>query len=94
MPTKKIKVNFQKRPTRSNAAHNLRCKTKKRGNQACRDIYILAIIFFLWYCPVLERGTIQMVQLKQNDAINRTENNKSSVGANALAEDVCYVEVE
>ena len=35
-----------------------------------------------------------MVQAKQNDAINRTENNKSSVGACALAEDVCYVEVE
>lgn len=35
-----------------------------------------------------------MVQAKQNDAINRTENNKSSVGADALAEDVCYVEVE
>ena len=35
-----------------------------------------------------------MVQSKQNDAINRTENNKSSVGACALTEDVCYVGVE
>ena len=35
-----------------------------------------------------------MVQSKQNDAINRTENNKSSVGAAAPAEDVCYVGVE
>ena len=35
-----------------------------------------------------------MVQAKQNDAINRTENNKSSGGAGALTEDVCHVEVE
>ena len=35
-----------------------------------------------------------MVQSKQNDAINRTRKRKSSVGANALAEDICYVEVE
>ena len=35
-----------------------------------------------------------MVQAKQNDAIKRTENNKSSVGAYALTEDVCHVEVE
>ena len=35
-----------------------------------------------------------MVQAKQNDAVNRTGNKTSSVGAGALAEDVCYVEVE
>lgn len=35
-----------------------------------------------------------MVQSKQNDVVNRTENNKSSVGACALTEDVCYVGVE
>ena len=35
-----------------------------------------------------------MVQAKQNDAVNRKINDKSSVGANALAEDICYVEVE
>ena len=35
-----------------------------------------------------------MVRSKQNDANNRTENNKSSVGAGALAGDVCHVEVE
>ena len=35
-----------------------------------------------------------MVQAKQNDAVNRIRNDKSSVGADALAEDVCYVEVE
>ena len=35
-----------------------------------------------------------MVQAKQNGAGNRTENKESSVGADALAEDVCYVEVE
>ena len=34
-----------------------------------------------------------MVQSKQNDAVNR-RNDKSSVGADALAEDVCYVEVK
>ena len=33
-----------------------------------------------------------MVQAKQNDAINRKR--KSSVGACALTEDVCHVEVE
>ena len=33
-----------------------------------------------------------MVQPKQNDAVDRKR--KPSVGANALAEDVCYVEVE
>ena len=35
-----------------------------------------------------------MVQAKQNDAINRTGNKTSSVGAGALAGDVCHVEVE
>ena len=35
-----------------------------------------------------------MMQAKQNDAINRKRNDKSSAGADALAEDVCYVEVE
>ena len=35
-----------------------------------------------------------MVQAKQNDAVNRTENKESSVGADALTEDICYVEVE
>lgn len=35
-----------------------------------------------------------MVQAKQNDAVNRKRSDKSSVGADALAEDVCYVEVE
>lgn len=35
-----------------------------------------------------------MVQAKQNGAVNRTENKESSVGANALAEDSCYVEVK
>ena len=35
-----------------------------------------------------------MVQAKQNDAVNRTGNKTSSVGADALAEDVCYVEVK
>lgn len=35
-----------------------------------------------------------MVQAKQNDAVNRKGNDKSSVGAAAPAEDVCYVEVE
>lgn len=35
-----------------------------------------------------------MVQSKQNDVVNRKRNDKPSVGANALTEDVCYVEVE
>ena len=35
-----------------------------------------------------------MVQAKQNDVVNRKRNDKSSVGANALTEDVCYVGVE
>ena len=35
-----------------------------------------------------------MVQSKQNDAVNRKRNDKSSVGVYALTEDVCYVEVE
>lgn len=35
-----------------------------------------------------------MMQAKQNDAVNRTGNKESSVGAGALAEDVCYVEVK
>ena len=35
-----------------------------------------------------------MVQSKQNDVVNRKRNDKSSVGVAALAEDVCYVEVE
>ncbi len=33
-----------------------------------------------------------MAQEKQNDAVGRKR--RSSVGANALTEDVCYVEVE
>ena len=35
-----------------------------------------------------------MMQSKQNDSVDRTENNKSSVRADALAEDFCYVEVK
>ena len=35
-----------------------------------------------------------MVQAKQSDAVNRKINDKSSVGADALTEDVCYVEVK
>ena len=35
-----------------------------------------------------------MVQSKQNDVVNRKRNDKSSVGACALTEDSCYVEVE
>lgn len=35
-----------------------------------------------------------MVQAKQNDAVNRTRNKMSSVGADALAGDICYVEVK
>ena len=35
-----------------------------------------------------------MVQSRHNDAVNRTENKESSVGADALAEDFCYVEVK
>lgn len=35
-----------------------------------------------------------MVQAKQNDVVNRKINDKSSVGADALAEDICCVEVE
>ena len=35
-----------------------------------------------------------MVQSKQNDAVNGTGNKTSSVGAGALTEDVCYVEVK
>ena len=35
-----------------------------------------------------------MVQSKQKDLVNRKRNDKSSVGANALTEDVCHVEVE
>lgn len=35
-----------------------------------------------------------MMQLRQKDSVNRTENKESSVGANALAEDLCYVEVK
>ena len=34
-----------------------------------------------------------MVQAKQNGAVNRTRNKTSSVGADALAEDLCIVEV-
>ena len=40
------------------------------------------------------KGRDKMVQAKQNDAVNRKRNDKSSVGAAAPAEDVCYVEVE
>lgn len=35
-----------------------------------------------------------MVQAKQNDAVKRTANKESSVGANALTEDLCYVAVK
>ena len=35
-----------------------------------------------------------MMLSKQNDAVNRTGNKTSSVGADALAEDFCYVEAE
>lgn len=35
-----------------------------------------------------------MVQSKQNNTVNNTGNKRSSVGANAPAEDLCYVEVK
>ena len=35
-----------------------------------------------------------MVQSKQTDACRRTRNKMSSTEADALAEDICYVEVE
>ena len=35
-----------------------------------------------------------MVQPKHNDSINRKRNDKSSVGACALTEDVCCMEVK